>query len=547
MTEGGALVFTVTKTGTTTNSYQINYSTADNTALQSSDYATKSGTLTFAPGDTTQTITVTTVNDNFSEPRETMFVNISGTSGAFISRSQGIGTINDDEPPVTFTVSNAATVEGNTLNFTVSKSGTTNSNYTVNYETVDGNAVQPSDYTQTVGTLSFAPGDVTKTVSVPTAIDGVTEGGESMFLKLTTPPGGGEVSGTPGVGTIADNFGNDISIAISDARVTEGGNLVFTVTKTGTSLGYYSVNWATVAGTATANLDYMTRSGTLTFGPSDTSLPITIFTFVDSVPETTETMFVNLSGQTGGAILTRKQGAGLIDDNGQVPPTETTINLSGAAAVNLRTLANSNGYSGSANVIYHFVVPAGVNITGAAGGTAGIDTGTWPAGATLTLAVNGTVLGGGGNGGKGGVGSTAGAAATVGGDAIACHSNMTITLASSGVLKGGGGGGGGGGASTSGLAGGGGGGGAPNGLGGASGGSGASAGAPGSTTGGGSGGAGAAGTPGGAGGDYAAWGGTGIAGGSQSGLGLPGGFAVRSNASSCPLTNNGGSVTGTVG
>ncbi|MDB5708238.1 MAG: hypothetical protein JWL96_308, partial [Sphingomonas bacterium] len=63
VTEGGALTFTVTKTGTTSASYSVNYATADGTATSGSDYTAASGTLTFAPGDTTKTITVATIDD----------------------------------------------------------------------------------------------------------------------------------------------------------------------------------------------------------------------------------------------------------------------------------------------------------------------------------------------------------------------------------------------------------------------------------------------------------------------------------------------------
>lgn len=559
-TEGGSLTFTVTKTGTTTNSYQLNYATADNTALQSSDYTAKSGTLTFAPGDTTQAITVLTVNDSIAENSETMFANISGANGVFITRSQGVGTINDDDPAVTFAVTSSTAQEGNLLLFTASKTGSTNNTYTVDYKTVDGTATSPSDYTAMAGTLTFGPGDVTETIYVQTAFDGVTEGSEKMLLKLLNPSGGAAIDPVRplGSGTITDTAGNGVSFAISDASIVEGVDIMyFTVTRSGPASGTYSVNWATIPGTAIGtggsdpNPDYWTQSGTLTFGPTDTTKQVQVFTFVDSVPEQTEYMYVGLGGQTGGATITRAQGTGTIYDNGRVPPTESTINLTTGGSVNLRSIADTNGYTGGTNVIYHFVVPANVTIMGNAGGGVGIDTGTWPSGATVTLVVNGTVLGGGGNGGKGGFGSTAGASSTYPGAGIICHFNMPITLASSGVLKGGGSGGSGGGAGPGGAAGGGGGGGAPNGLGGASGGAGAGAGAPGTLSGGGSGGAGAAGTPGGAGGSYAAWGGFGVAGSTDSGFTFPGAdaltYAVGNHINSCPLTNNGGTVVGAVG
>jgi len=139
-----------------------------------------------------------------------------------------------------------------------------------------------------------------------------------------------------------------------------------------------------------------------------------------------------------------------------------TINVT--AAANLRTLANSNGYSGSSTASYRFVVPAGTVIMGGADGGTAIDTGAWPSGVTLQLVVDGNVYGGGGRGGNGGWDASSGGS---GGTGIDVHAPIAITI--TGEVDGGGGGGGGHyDADDSGayLAGGAGGGGAPNGEGG---------------------------------------------------------------------------------
>jgi hypothetical protein len=92
----------------------------------------------------------------------------------------------------------------------------------------------------------------------------------------------------------------------------EGGTFTFTVTKSGSGSG--SVNYATANGTATAPADYTATSGTLTFGPTDTSKTISVVTINDALVEDLETMFVNLSGASGGSITTA-QGFGKINDN----------------------------------------------------------------------------------------------------------------------------------------------------------------------------------------------------------------------------------------
>jgi hypothetical protein len=78
----------------------VSFATADGTATAGSDYVATSGTLTFNPGVTTQTITVNVVGDTTVEPNETFLVNLSAPSNATIATGQGTGTIvNDDGAP----------------------------------------------------------------------------------------------------------------------------------------------------------------------------------------------------------------------------------------------------------------------------------------------------------------------------------------------------------------------------------------------------------------------------------------------------------------
>ncbi|WP_420137924.1 Calx-beta domain-containing protein [Sphingomonas sp.] len=559
ISEGGVLTFTVTKTGAATGALTLSYATANNTALSGSDYAPASGNLIFSVGETTKTITVSTINNSTFESTETMYLNISAaTGGATISRAQGLGTIIDDDPQnggVNFVIYDPTVGEGGVLTFNVEKTGTAVGSISLNYNTVNISALAGSDYIAKSGVLTFGKDEKLKTIFIQTVDDTIVEPEERMYVNLSNATGGAAISRPQAWGTITDNdaAGNGISFAISDATATEGGDLIFTVTKTGTTLSSYTLKYDIVNGTANppavAPLDYYGQAGTLTFGPNDTAKTITVFTTVDQLAETSENLYVNLSAPSGGSVISRSQGEGTILDNG-LAPIEKTLNLSAGGPVNLRNLADGSGYQGNSNVIYHFILPAGAVITGNPGGVAplggggaGIDTGAWPSGATLTLVVNGTVRGGGGTGGKGGNGSSRGENAQVGGEAIRCNAPVAITINSGGSLKGGGGGGGG---SVSGLPGGGGGGGAPNGAAGAAGGTGAAAGGAGTATRGGTAGQGAsASNKGGAGGNYGVAGAAGQGQGSMGGgNGAPAGSAVLyGDLNGCTITNN-GSVSG---
>jgi len=90
-------VFTVTLSAASASTVTVNYATANGTATSGSDHAATSGTLTFSPGITTQTITVNVNGDTTVEPNETFVVNLSVPSNATIATAQGTGTIVNDD------------------------------------------------------------------------------------------------------------------------------------------------------------------------------------------------------------------------------------------------------------------------------------------------------------------------------------------------------------------------------------------------------------------------------------------------------------------
>ncbi len=105
-------VFTVTLSAASGQTVSVNYATADGTATQPADYTNTSGTLTFTAGATTQTITVPVIGETVPEANETFFVNLSGAVNATIADNQGLGTITNDDVPVTV---NPATVPNGTV------------------------------------------------------------------------------------------------------------------------------------------------------------------------------------------------------------------------------------------------------------------------------------------------------------------------------------------------------------------------------------------------------------------------------------------------
>ena len=216
VTEGNSgtttATFTVTLSPAATNIVSVNYSTANGTAVSTSDYAATSGTLTFAVGETTKTIVVTINGDTTAESNETLLINLSAASSASIADSQGVATImNDDVPPQpTISIADVSFVEGNKgskrMTFTVGISSVSTQSVTVQYVTANGTASAGSDYTSTSGTVTIAAGNLSATINVSVKGDRTVELNETLFLNLSGP-----VNATFGdnqaVGTIVNDDG----------------------------------------------------------------------------------------------------------------------------------------------------------------------------------------------------------------------------------------------------------------------------------------------------------------------------------------------------
>src|SRR5205085_795976 len=164
-------IFTVSLSVAYDQAVTVNYATADGTATAGSDYTAKSGTLTFNPGDPlTQTVTVLVNGDTTYEANETFFVNLSGATNATLADGQGLGTILNDDAQPTLAINDVSLAEGSsgttTFTFTVTLSNASYHTVTLNYATANGTATAGSDYVSKSGTLTFNPGETTKTISI---------------------------------------------------------------------------------------------------------------------------------------------------------------------------------------------------------------------------------------------------------------------------------------------------------------------------------------------------------------------------------------------
>jgi serralysin len=187
----------------------VDFATADGTAKAASDYEAAVGTVTFAPNETTKTITININGDPTVEFDEDFVVNLSNALGATIAVAQGQGTITNDDI-ATLSISDATVAEGNAgttvLTFAVTLSGTADVPISVDFSTANGTATtSDNDYAAASGTLSWAAG-ATSPAMISVTINGDTnvEPDETLFVNLTNPVNA-TLSKSQGVGTIQND------------------------------------------------------------------------------------------------------------------------------------------------------------------------------------------------------------------------------------------------------------------------------------------------------------------------------------------------------
>jgi Calx-beta domain len=187
----------------------VDYSTADGSASAGSDYTAVSGTLNWADGDSAdKTFTVPVTWDGRGEGPESVSLALTTPSGGaeLGSNASAVLRIADDGASGALAMSAAAysiTESDGIVTITVNRpGGSLGGPVTVGYATVDGTAAAGSDYTAVSGTVTFDPGEATKTFTVPVTSDSVVEADESFQVALSNATGGANV-GSPAGATVS--------------------------------------------------------------------------------------------------------------------------------------------------------------------------------------------------------------------------------------------------------------------------------------------------------------------------------------------------------
>ncbi len=344
VTEGNAgtsqLSFTVTLSQAATAPVTVHYATADGTAKAGSDYSAQAGTLSFAAGQTSQTIIVPVIGDTTVEPNETLTIALSTPSGATITQATATGTIVNDDiaPPPPPPPAGGASVDyslasnwgaGFTAAVRVEGGSGGLDGWTVSFDSTAtitgiwgasivshvGNhyVVSNADWNGAVGPGGIATfGFQANAVGGDTAATDFSVNGAAIGGNPTSPP-------LP-------------TLSVGDASVTEGNSgtqdLAFTVNLSSAATSAVTVTYATSNGTAIAGSDYTATSGVLTFAPGQTSGIVHVQVAGDTTVESNETLTLTLSSPNGATIADGAAIGTIINDDVAPPPPPQLPGLS---------------------------------------------------------------------------------------------------------------------------------------------------------------------------------------------------------------------------
>jgi hypothetical protein len=353
----------------------------------------KSGTLTFATGQTSKVITFKVKQDLMVEANETFTVKLSSpSSGGAITTANATGTVNNDDNISTVTIT---AVNG--------KEGTQNGTYTFSFPTgLSFDVDTPIPFTLGTGGSTATGGGTDYTPSATTTIT-IPAGQNSVLITLAVADdaiaeGTETVEITPG--TITNSYStltvstpipvlsivdNDVAtLSISNVSITEGDSgtqdLTFSVTLNNTTGSNFSVNYATANGTGLAGEDYIAKSGTLNFSGAPEVQTVAVKINGDKKIEANEAFTLvlsSLSNTFGGQLtISGSPATGTITDddntvaNKVIHITSTDGNELGPTAA-VYTLSFPAGVSADKPTTVNFTITGGTATSGAdyTGGT----------------------------------------------------------------------------------------------------------------------------------------------------------------------------------
>ena len=191
--DSGSLSFVVRLSEPSSQAVSVDYATVGITATVGTDLVDALGTLLFAPGIAELTITVDLIEDQLNELEETFEIHLHNPSaGLELARfSSATGTIRNDDPEPMLDIADASVLENNDsavmAHFVVSLSEPSGTEIEVAFRTINGVATAGTDYVGAIGTVTFAPGETSQTITVTVLGDTLEEADETFSVVLEDP------------------------------------------------------------------------------------------------------------------------------------------------------------------------------------------------------------------------------------------------------------------------------------------------------------------------------------------------------------------------
>ncbi len=219
--QDGVATISVSRTFGSVDGGSVNFTATGDTATAGSDFTATSGTLNFGPGETVKTFTVPILEDNLDENAETINLTLSNVTGFSLGgRTNIVLNINDNDPSPALLFSDVTVAEGDSgftdAQFQLSLSRVSGRTVSVRFSAFgSGTAFAGSDYEAVSRTITFNPGETTKTSTVRVIGDTAVEPVEWFQASLSLPTNVTLLDNTA-MGTIVD----DDSLVL----ITEPGN-----------------------------------------------------------------------------------------------------------------------------------------------------------------------------------------------------------------------------------------------------------------------------------------------------------------------------------
>jgi hypothetical protein len=316
----------------------VDFATVPGTAEAGADYVARSGTVTFAVGETSHTESFTIIGDTTVEADEIFAIELSNPSpsAAVLADSEGVVTIVSDDTQPSLSISSTSVTEGSTgtidAELVVSLFEAATETVTVDYATVDASATAGSDYVARSGTITFLAGETTVTETFTVNGDVNVEDTETFTVQLSNPtPASAEITETNGTVTIVSDDATPV-LSVADAEVSEGNSgtttVVVEVSLAEAASEVVTVDYYTLDASASSDSDYTEATGTLTFAVGETVKTVEITVSGDELIEEDE-QFAFILGDTTPEVTEVADGMATVTIlNDDFPPTVNIADVS---------------------------------------------------------------------------------------------------------------------------------------------------------------------------------------------------------------------------